>query len=217
VSLVHIPSLDHPNKQASGRGALETVEDAGGLSTVIAPFLYHAVSDTPAQKFYLEGRTKAAFPFHESPTYTVISTRAEYSAVRSTKADMLVALVCHHLSTNSLTPVSFDHHPKLPCIVDTGEHPILNRPWVPTPGVDAPCPLWTPLDTDEGTQVPQLKTGSRKILIYHEFAMMAPLILSVSGNCRTSEPAPFGLFSYCFQGIWNQCCGCKWYTERRGT
>jgi hypothetical protein len=214
-------SLVHPNRQAPGRDALETVEDGEGLSTVNALFLYHAASDILVQKFYLEGRTKAAFPFHESPTYTVVSTRAEYSTVRSTKADMLVALVCHHLSTNSLAPVSFDHHPMLPCIVNASDHPILNRPWVPGPGADAPpCPLWTPLETGEGTQMPQLKTGSRKILIYHEFAMMAPLILSVSGNCRPRELALFDLcssFFKDFQGIWNQRCGSKRYAKRRRT
>lgn len=84
-------------------------------------------------------------------------------------------------------PVSFDHHPTLPCIIDGGDHPILNRPWVPSPGASAvPCPLWTPLEIDGGPQMPQLNAGSRKILIYHEFAMMAPLILSVSENCQIS-------------------------------
>lgn len=175
-------SLAHTNQQSPGRGALGEVEDGEGLSSVSAPLMYPAAADILNQKFYLEGRTKAAFPFHESPTYRVVSTLAEYLPVRSTKADMLVALVCHHLSTNSLMPVSFDHHPELPCIIDASDHPILNRPWAPSPVTcGPPCPLWTPLEIDAGTQMPQLNKGSRKILVYHEFAMMAPLILSVSG------------------------------------
>lgn len=96
---------------------------------------------------------------------------------------MLVALVCHHMSTNLLTPVSFDQHPKLPHTVDASDSPVLNRPWVPSPDADAPPHLlWTPLETDESIQMPQLQNGFRKMLIYHEFAMMAPLILSVSGK-----------------------------------
>lgn len=113
---------------------------------------------------------------------------------------MLVALVLYHLSTDSLVPVSFDHHPKLPSIADGSDQPILNRPWVPAPGADAtPCPLWTPLVLDEGTQMPSLSAGSRKILIYHEFAMMAPLILSVSGNGRADELASFNSLSSFFR------------------
>ncbi|KAH0834614.1 P-loop containing nucleoside triphosphate hydrolase protein [Lanmaoa asiatica] len=164
----------------SSGDTLGTIEDGEGLNTVSTPILHRAASEILVQKFYLEGRTKAAFPFHESPVYPVVSTRAEYSAVRSTKADMLVALVCHHLSTDSLAPASFDHHPDLPCVVDASEQPILNQPWVPSPGVgEPPRPLWTPVEPDGGVQMPQLKAGSRKILIYHEFAMMAPLILSI--------------------------------------
>ncbi|KAH0826063.1 hypothetical protein J3R83DRAFT_5787 [Lanmaoa asiatica] len=164
----------------SSGDTLGTIEDGEGLNTVSTPILHRAASEILVQKFYLEGRTKAAFPFHESPVYPVVSTRAEYSAVRSTKADMLVALVCHHLSTDSLAPASFDHHPDLPCVIDASEQPILNQPWVPSPGVgEPPRPLWTPIEPDGGVQMPQLKAGSRKILIYHEFAMMAPLILSI--------------------------------------
>ena len=101
---------------------------------------------------------------------------------------MLVALVCHHMSTNSLTPVSFDHHPELPYFVDSSDYPILNRPWVRSPDANAsPHLLWTPLETGEDIQMPQLEKGSRKLLIYHEFAMMAPLMLSASGNHQTSE------------------------------
>ena len=138
--------------------------------------------DILVQKFYLEGRTKAAFPFHESPSYPIVTTHAEYSAVRSTKADMLIALIRSHLSTDSLTPVSFDHRPEHPYIIGANEFPILNRPWIPGPGANvSPHLLWTPLERDESVQMPSLDEGSRKILIYHEFAMMAPLILSVSG------------------------------------
>ncbi|KAG9308933.1 P-loop containing nucleoside triphosphate hydrolase protein [Chiua virens] len=148
----------------SSGGVLETIADGEGLKT----------------KFYLEGRTKAAFPFHESPSYPVVTTRAQYSAVRSTKADMLVAVVLHHLSTNFLTPVSFERHPTLPSVTDSRDCPILNQPWVAASDPNAPPrPLWTPLETDEGQEMPQLKNGSRKVLVYHEFAMMAPLILSI--------------------------------------
>ncbi|KAG9318996.1 P-loop containing nucleoside triphosphate hydrolase protein [Chiua virens] len=183
----------------SSGDALAAVEDGEGLNTASPLFLHHAAPDILPQKFYLEGRTKAAFPFHESPTYPVVSSLAGYSEVRSTKADMLVALVCHHLSTNSLTAVSFDQHPNSPCIADGSDKPILNRPWVPNPGADAsPCLLWTPLEPDEGIQMSHSRSGSRKILIYHEFAMMAPLILSVSENCR-SENLSSHDYSHLFQ------------------
>ncbi|KAF8431211.1 hypothetical protein L210DRAFT_934667 [Boletus edulis BED1] len=106
----------------SSGSALETVEDGEALNS----------------KFYLEGRTKAAFPFHESPSYPVVATRVEYSI--------------------------------LPCIVNADDNSNLNCPSVP---------LWTPLEADESIRMPLLEKGSRKILIYHEFAMMAPLILSI--------------------------------------
>jgi len=72
---------------------------------------------------------------------------------------MLVALVSHHMYMNSLTPVSFDHHPELPHVVNAiSDYPILNRPWVPSADANAPPHLlWMPLKTGEDIQMPQLK------------------------------------------------------------
>ena len=169
------------------------------------------------QKFYLEGRTKAAFPFHESLSYPVVNMHVEYSAVRSTKADMLVALVCHHLSMDLLMPVLFDEHPKLPCVINADSHVILNRPWIPGTNENvSPYLLWTPLETGENVQIPKSEKGSQKILIYHKFSMMAPLILLVSG---TSKSVSFYLpaLSADTQDIWSRRCGNKWHADHRGT
>ena len=113
---------------------------------------------------------------------------------------MLVVLVCHHLSMNSLELVSFDCHPKRSSTAGGSDQSILNHPWVPSPGTDVlPCPLWTLLEPDEGTQMPQFEMGSRKILIYHEFAMMTPLIISVSRNCPTNACIHLNSFSSCLR------------------
>lgn len=114
------------------------------------------------QKFYLEGRTKVAFPNHTTPIYPVVATLEEWNGVRSSKVDLLVKLLHHHLLD--------DKHQQ----VD----------WVDVDGLSVPmwrdaggCPMeGGPREVDTSL----MTLGTRKILIYHEFPMMAPLLVSVS-------------------------------------
>jgi hypothetical protein len=107
----------------------------------------------------LEGRTKVAFPHHISPTYPAVSTDEEWRKVSSSKVELLVKLVQHHLLDDS--------HQK----VD----------WMDVDGLSVP--IWKdgsgcPVDAQDVDDSLMAK-GTRKILVYHEFTMMTALLVSV--------------------------------------
>ncbi|KIJ57836.1 hypothetical protein HYDPIDRAFT_34751, partial [Hydnomerulius pinastri MD-312] len=113
------------------------------------------------KKFYLEGRTKVAFPWYSSPIYPVVENMQEYRDHPSPKMDMLISILYHHLSTDDVDPVHF--HKDLRCTKDraTGQCHALWR----TESDRSPRPL---------TEI-----GTTKILVYHQFPMMVPLITSI--------------------------------------
>ncbi|KAG2355243.1 hypothetical protein BDR07DRAFT_1493392 [Suillus spraguei] len=69
-----------------------------------------ALDDMPNfnTKFYLDGRTKVVFPHHQSPTYPVVKSLAEWDMVRSTKVDMLIKLLAWHLQSDEHDTFNID-------------------------------------------------------------------------------------------------------------
>ena len=104
-----------------------------------------------------------AFPRHKSPTYPAVSTLEEWAAVKSSKVELLIKLLHHHLL--------HDEHQQVDWMdVDSLSVPM----WRDVGG----CPV------DGGrhhVDASLMTSGTRKILVYHEFPMMAPLLVSVSG------------------------------------
>ncbi|KAG1718438.1 P-loop containing nucleoside triphosphate hydrolase protein, partial [Suillus lakei] len=122
-------------------------------------------TDTRTQKFYLDGRTKVVFPHHQSPTYPVVKSLDEWDTLRSTKVDTLIKLLAWHLES--------DDHATFNIEEDTAKDEI------PPPSNQlADTPPARP--NAEYIAMPDLMTrGTRKILVYIEFPMMAPLLLSL--------------------------------------
>ncbi|KAG0693276.1 hypothetical protein DFH29DRAFT_1007449 [Suillus ampliporus] len=109
-------------------------------------------------KFYLEGRTKVAFPWHESPLYEPVESLDQWGQCRSTKVDQLITLTTWHL-------ISDDHQVYKDLDKDDRDQTDQD-----------PKELLNEINADH----PNLMTmGTRKVLIYMEFPMMAPLIVSV--------------------------------------
>lgn len=105
------------------------------------------------------------FPHHQSPTYPVVKSLAEWDTLRSTKVDTLIKLLAWHLESDDHDTFNIDEE---------------------TPKDDIPPPSNQLVDTPparpnaEYIAMPDLMTrGTRKILVYIEFPMMAPLLLSL--------------------------------------
>ncbi|KIJ64987.1 hypothetical protein HYDPIDRAFT_28327 [Hydnomerulius pinastri MD-312] len=126
------------------------------------------------KKFYLEGRTKVAFPWYTSPEYPPVKSMAEYASKPSPKMDMLVGILYHHLSSDEAAEIAFDREGNMGIkCSETGQD----------------LKLW---HTD-GVKSPWQATpeGEVKILVYHEFPMMANLMLSAS----EASPCIFQLYN----------------------
>ncbi|KAG2063203.1 hypothetical protein BDR04DRAFT_1164116, partial [Suillus decipiens] len=119
--------------------------------------------------FYLESRTKVAFPFHNSPHYPPVNTFEEYDKVRSTKVDYLMTILRWHL-------ISDDHgvYRDLDKQVTEEEQQIQEDEYdeATDPDIVGEYAISRP--------VPDLMhRGKRKILVFMEFPMMAPLLVSI--------------------------------------
>lgn len=112
------------------------------------------------QKFYLQGRTKVSFPHHTSPNYESLKTLDEWTKVKSTKVEALISLLTWHLTSD-------DHQQ-----IKAGEESAFLANSSSCGAEKAPDDLMT--------------MGARKILVYMEFPMMAPLLVSVSYFARVS-------------------------------
>ncbi|KAJ8581744.1 hypothetical protein M405DRAFT_846837 [Rhizopogon salebrosus TDB-379] len=131
--------------QITGGSALDVLDDGAAFNT----------------KFYLDGRTKVAFPFHTSPKYPPITTHAEWDHVRSSKVDGLIELLLWHLRSDDHGVFQdLDKEVK-----SDAEHEMEDDP-----GVDH-------ADHEDTSAIMTL--GTRKILVYMEFPMMAPLLVSI--------------------------------------
>ena len=117
-----------------------------------------------------------AFPFHDSPTYPTIKSMEQWEKVKSSKVEMLIHLLQHHLSND--------------------EHQAVD--WTEVDG--AKVPMWrnhdgNPMDLDiRQFDTDLMSKGKRKILVYMEFPMMAPLLQSVWDilyDCTVTLTGPF--------------------------
>ncbi|KAG2122464.1 P-loop containing nucleoside triphosphate hydrolase protein [Suillus bovinus] len=70
--------------QITGSSLVATLDDSASFNT----------------KFYLDGRTKVAFPHHTSPTYPAVKSLAEWQTVKSSKVDTLVNVLGWHLEND---------------------------------------------------------------------------------------------------------------------
>jgi hypothetical protein len=122
-----------------------------------------------SQSFYMEARTKVPLPFHNSPNYPPVADWDEYNEVRSTKVDYLMTLLRWHLISD-----------------DNGVYKDLDKEL--TEEEQKKLDDEYDKDTDPDfigdyaidKELPELMSmGTKKILVYTEFTMMAPLLLSV--------------------------------------
>ncbi|KAG2136443.1 hypothetical protein DEU56DRAFT_756348 [Suillus clintonianus] len=120
-------------------------------------------------KFYLESRTKVAFPWHDSPVYPAIRTLQEYHDKRSTKVDILMTILRWHLISDE-NGVYRDLDKEL---TEVDQEALDNAYDKETdPDVIGPHSI--------DKELPGLMTmGKRKILVFTEFPMMAPLLISI--------------------------------------
>ncbi|KAG2136436.1 hypothetical protein DEU56DRAFT_756342 [Suillus clintonianus] len=130
--------------------------------------------------FYLESRTKVAFPYHDSPIYPAVRTLDQYYEKRSTKVETLMTILRWHLSSDA-NGVYRDLDKKL----TDEEQQQLDEEYDPATDLDVVG--HHALDT----HLPDLmKMGKRKILVFMEFPMMAPLLISalaLSGSNTIDE------------------------------
>lgn len=111
-----------------------------------------------------------AFPYHSSPTYPAVPDLEEYDKVRSIKVDKLMTILRWHLYSD-------DHgvYKDLDKELSQEEQESVENEWDMDTDPDYVGPH--ALEQD----LPELMTmGKRKILVFTEFAMMAPLLKSVS-------------------------------------
>ncbi|KAG0693135.1 P-loop containing nucleoside triphosphate hydrolase protein, partial [Suillus ampliporus] len=135
---------------------------------------------TSPQKFYLSGRTKVAFPHHTSPTYPGVRSMIEWVPVKSSKVEMLVTLIGWQLESDDhhIFPVEDDD-----ASTEAPESAIV--PSAPAPVDPEAPPLETPTPISQNPNARYVEMtdlmskGTRKILVYIEFPMMAPLLVSV--------------------------------------
>ncbi|KAG1905166.1 P-loop containing nucleoside triphosphate hydrolase protein [Suillus fuscotomentosus] len=125
--------------------------------------------DSMGQSFYMEARTKVPLPFHNSPNYPPVADWDEYNEVRSTKVDYLMTLLRWHLISD-----------------DNGVYKDLDKEL--TEEEQKKLDDEYDKDTDPDfigdyaidKELPELMSmGTKKILVYTEFTMMAPLLLSI--------------------------------------
>ncbi|KAG2357496.1 P-loop containing nucleoside triphosphate hydrolase protein, partial [Suillus spraguei] len=115
--------------------------------------------------FYLDGRTKVAFPHHQSPTYPVMKSLAEWDTLRSTKVDTLIMLLAWHLESDEHVTFDIDEE--------------TTKGAGPPPSNQLADPLPATPNAKYIAMLDLMMMGTRKILVYIEFPMMAPLLLSL--------------------------------------
>ncbi|KAG1849023.1 hypothetical protein F4604DRAFT_1935109 [Suillus subluteus] len=143
-------------------------------------------------KFYLDGRTKVAFPRHTSPIYPTVKSLEEWDMVRSTRVDTLVTLLAWNLESDNQTTFNIE---------DGNTNTVQGADLQTAVNVEEPtasAPDANLMDQSDG-YVPQqsnktiagkvnaryvemldlMTMGTRKILVYMEFPMMGPLLVSV--------------------------------------
>ncbi|KAH7918095.1 hypothetical protein BV22DRAFT_1051967 [Leucogyrophana mollusca] len=171
-----------PHKIIIARSALEDDEQLI-VDTAMEEVVHGPASGLELEqmntKFYLPYRLKVAWPFGSSNDYPVFKSMEEWrNSDKGTKLQQLVLILQHHIWDHHLGPLQFNTY--------GGIRLIGNEATPTTSPVSSPSssPKQAPLRV--GTPPPTFRVEyleppppGRKILVYHEFPMMADLILSV--------------------------------------
>ncbi|KAH7916920.1 hypothetical protein BV22DRAFT_1052820, partial [Leucogyrophana mollusca] len=131
-------------------------------------------------KFYLPYRLKVAYPYGSSHDYPVFKSLDEWLSPekKGSKLQQLVTIVRHHIWDHDIGPLQFNTHGGIRQVGHDATPPTSPVGSPSSSPKQAPVRVGTPPPTLRA-EYPEPPPPGRKILVYHEFPMMADLILSV--------------------------------------